>query len=248
MFLLPLTGRAGNNDDFGIWTELGIEKTLPHNWSVGLESEFRSMDNSSLMDRWSLGASIDYKIHKYLKVGAGYSFLLDNTPGKAGKNWLTPSYNSHRNRFFAEASSSVKLWKWLRISGRMRYQFTHRPMQHIERFECEGMDGNTGEYIYDDEADIKLRDCESRQVLRSRVKLEVDKKHLDWSPFIGVEFHNNVAIGQHMNFDKLRTSVGTDYKINKQHKVSLSYIMTLDRTAHPYSRMHAVSVGYNFDF
>lgn len=245
----PFTAQAGDNDDFGAWFDLGAKKSLPRNWSVGLESELRMADNSSMVDRVSVGANVDYRAHKYLKLSTGYSLLLDYNAENAGKKWLTPHYWSHRNRFFVDATSSVKLWKWLRVSGRLRYQFTHRAAQHIERYECEGMDQNTGQYVYDmDEADIKFKDCESRQVLRSRVKLEVDKKHLDWSPFVAVEFHNNVAVGEHMNFDKLRTSVGTSYKINKHNDVSLSYIMTLNRTEHPYQAFHAISVGYSYDF
>lgn len=249
LLFLPVCMWAGDNDDFGTWLELGAKKSLPRNWSVGLESELRTVDNSSMVDRVSVGANLDYRVHKYLKLSAGYAILFDYNTENAGKKWLTPKYWAHRNRFFVDANSSVKLWKWLRVSGRLRYQFTHRAAQHIERYECEGMDANTGQYVYDmDEANIKLKDCESRQVLRSRVKFEVDKKHLDWSPFVAVEFHNNVAVGEHMNFDKLRTSVGTSYKIDKRNDVSLSYVMTLDRTSHPYQALHALSVGYSYDF
>ena len=63
-----------------------------------------------------------------------------------------------------------------------------------------------------------------------------------------MEFHNNVAAGAHMNFDKLRTSVGTRYKINKRNDLSLSYVMTLDRMAHPYTHMHALCAGYSYEF
>lgn len=246
---VPLALWAGDDDDFSTWLELSAEKALPHNLSVGAEAELRTMDNSSTMDRWSIGTNIGYRAHKYLKFSAGYNFLEDYTPTKAGKKWLTPKYWSHRNRFYVDARSSVKLWKWLRISGRLRYQFSHRAGQHIERYECEGMDGQTGQYIYDmSEADIKYKECASRQVLRSRIKWQVDKKRLDWSPFLSAEFHNNVAVGSHMNFDKLRTSIGTKYKLNKHNDLSLSYVMTLDRREHPYQRTHALCVGYSYDF
>ena len=249
LMTLPLSLWADDGDDFGTWLELSAEKALPHNLSVGVETELRTLDNSTTLDRLSAGASLGYKAHKYLKFAAGYNFLEDYHPEKAGKKWLTPKYWSHRHRFYADATSSVKLWKWLRISGRVRYQFTHRAAQHIKRYECEGMDSNTGEYVYDmDEADIKYKERENRQVLRSRIKLQVDKKHLDWSPFVSVEFHNNVAAGAHMNFDKLRTSVGTRYKINKRNDLSLSYVMTLDRMSHPYTHMHALCAGYSYEF
>lgn len=252
LFLLSLPFAVwadGESDDLGVWVELGASKSLPRNWSVGFDAELRTMDDCQAVDRVSLSPSVSFRAHKYLKLSAGYALMFDYNQENAGKKWLTPSYWSHRNRMYVDASSSVKLWKWLRISGRLRYQFTHRAGQHVERFECVGLDGTNGEYVYDmDEMDIKYKDCESRQVLRSRVKLQLDKKHVDWSPFVSVEFHNNVEAGAHMNFDKLRTSVGTEYKINKHNDVSLSYILTLNRMHHPYERMHAISVGYSYDF
>lgn len=258
---LPLTAWAGNEDDFGTWLEIGAEKKLPKNLSVGLNAEVRTTDASTAMDRWSIGASIGYKVHKYLKLNAGYSFLYDYSQKKISKEVydddeltsyrLTPAYWSARHRFSIDASSSIKLWKWLRISGKMKYQFSHKPSVTVDRYDYESNQMFTPGGVvttWDEDYNPKKYDCESRQVLRSRVKLEVDKKHLDWSPFVSVEFHNNVAVGEHMNFDKLRTAVGTGYKINKNHDVSLSYVMTLDRRDTPNERMHAVCLGYNFDF
>lgn len=246
---LPSMVWAGDHDDFGTWLELGAEKSLPYNMELGLEGGLRTRDNSSAMDRWNIGASFGYKPHKYLKLNAGYSLIMDYNTENVGKKWLTPSYWGHRNRFYLDASSGYKFWKWLRVSGRVRYQYTYRPAQDIERYEFVGIDAESGKRIYEEDPDIKHKDFEDRQVLRSRIKFEVDKKHLDWSPFVSVEFHNNLASGQHMHFDKLRTAIGTEYKINKQNSVSLSYVYTLDRLDHPVDKnMHAISAGYSFDF
>lgn len=245
--LLPSLAWAGDKDDWGTWLELGAEKALPYNMEVGLEGELRTKDGCSVVDHWNMGANFSYKAHKYLKLSAGYTLLMDYSQEKAGKKWLTPSYWGLRNRIWAEASSGYKFMKWLRVSGRLRYQFTHSTEKDIERYECEGTDGNTGEYIYDmDYPETKHIPGEDRQVLRSRIKLEVDKKHLAWSPFVSVEFHNNLVANMH--FDKLRTAVGTGYKINKQNKVSLSYVHTLNRMKQPFENFHALSVGYNYDF
>ncbi len=247
--LLPSLAWAGDNDDWGTWLELSAEKALPYKIEMGLEADLRTKDHSSMMDRWNVGLNIGYKAHKYLKFSAGYSLLMDYNAENQGKKWLTPSHWQHRNRMFLDASSGYKFMKWLRVSARVRYQFSHRAAKHVDRYECEGTDGNTGEYVYDmDYPETKLFDCESRQVLRSRIKLEVDKKHLAWKPFVSAEFHNNLAIGAGMNFDKLRTGVGTSYKINRNNDVSISYVYTLNRMEHPYEHMHALSIGYSYDF
>ena len=83
-------------------------------------------------DRWSIGADVGYKPIKYLKLGLGYNFLYTGRPDKYNDKsdytnypteW-TEGYNSFpaywypRHRFYAEATGTVKLWKWLRISLR----------------------------------------------------------------------------------------------------------------------------------
>jgi len=261
--LVPTMMWAGDNDDFGTWLELSAEKALPYNMEIGLEGGLRTKDGSSLMERWDIGASLGYKAHKYLKLATGYSFLHDYTPKKTSKESfdedgqlesyrLTPSYWSPRHRLFVEASSGIKFWKWLRISARVRYQYTFKPEREVSRTDYERNDQYTPEgpvTTWEEDASTKTYPSEDRHVLRTRIKFSVDKKRLRWSPFISAEFHNNVAAGEHFNFDKLRTSVGTDYKINKHNGIGLSYVMTLNRMdGHPYERMHALSASYSFHF
>lgn len=258
--LLPTLAWAGDKDDWGTWLELGAEKALPYNMEVGLEGELRTKDGCSAMDRWNIGARFGYKAHKYLKLSAGYTVLMDYSKEKKSKlvyddvdvlesYRLTPSYWSPRHRFYLDASTGVKFWKWLRVSARVRYQFTYTPEKHVDRTDYERNEQYTPGGIvttWDEDVKEKIYPSEDRQVLRSRLKFEVDKKRLAWSPFISVEFHNDLAADMH--FDKLRTAVGTSYKINKQNKVSLSYVHTLNRMEHPYESFHALSVGYNYDF
>ena len=285
--LLPSLAWAGDDDDFGTWLELGAEKALPRNMEIGLDGGLRMKDGSTLVDRWDLGASFGYKVHKYLKLSAGYSFLHDYSPEKRKEKYeikgdapqsefeeytyekgfnLYKKHWSARHRIYVEASSSVKLWKTIRLSGRLRYQFTHKSVEKVDRYRYSEkievtphmvgfVDGSPvfkmeeeDPEINHDEWDIKSYDAENRQVLRSRLKIELDKKHLAWSPYVSVEFHNNVASGAHMNFDKLRTSVGTTYKINKQNSVGLAYVLTLNRMEQPHERMHALSASYSYDF
>ena len=73
----PLSASA-QSDDFGLDFELEVEKKLSKQWSLGLEGEVRTRDNTKTMDRWSGGLSVDYKIAKWLKASAGYTFLYDN--------------------------------------------------------------------------------------------------------------------------------------------------------------------------
>lgn len=261
---LPTMMWAGDNDDFGTWLELGAEKALPYNLEVGIGGGLRTKDNSSVMDRWDIGASLGYKASKYLKLSAGYSLLMDYNEEKRSKEEydeddgsliayrLTPSYWSPRHRFYVDLSPSIKMWKWVRFSGRFRYQYTYKNARTVERTDYERNDQYTPEGMittWDEDQSEKEYESETRQVLRSRMKVELDKKRLDWKPFVSVEFHNNVGYRGDFNLDKIRTSVGTTYKINKHNDIGVAYVMTLNRMeGHPYQKMHAVSASYSFDF
>ncbi len=271
LLTLPLTMWAGGDDDFGVWTGVSVSKNLPRNWSVGVEAELRTEDNVSKVDRWSVGVELDYRLNKYLKLGASYSLLDKYTSDKTkykdpddDDEWTT-GYNYYkrywtpRHRASFELNAGVKLWKWLRISVRERYQFTHTAAKDVERLKYREIPGEAhlvdfvdGQpvYKYDDPEisekwDVKHYDGSDSHYLRSRLKLEYDRKRCDWTPFVSVEFQNSLTDA--MSLHKVRAMAGTEYKISKHHSVMAAYVFTCE-TDDGNARQHAVSVGYGFEF
>ena len=270
--LLPLFAHA--EDRYATWGEINLEKTLgsAKKWSIGASTEMRVEER----DRWSIGADIGYKPIKYLKLGASYCFLYRYRPENrrehykndvvSDDNWN--GYNereafwSPRHRANLEATGTVKLWKWLRISLREHYQFTHR-MQSIAddakyRYSklYNGSGDFTGYQLKDGypETEPDTIATENDHILRSRLKLGVDKKGWAFSPFVSAEFHNSLNSGQDFNLEKVRTAIGTEYKINKHNEISLAYVLTFqihDDEA-PYvrlhDRLHALNIGYSYKF
>lgn len=272
---MPLVARAGGDDDFGTWLELGAEKNLPRNFSIGVEGELRTQDAVKTMNRVTLGMNVGYKLNKWVKFKAAYNFIESYSPSKRKEHYkenddgslkldadgnpqwngykVTESYWTPKHRFSLEATGTVKLWKWLRISLRERYQFTRRAEKEVneEKFRFSQVLDGDGNPTYELKGDypvteVDVKEAQSDNVLRSRLKLEVDKKKLDWSPFVSVETHND--LGSSLKLQKIRASVGTEYTINSQHAVSLAYVFTSEMDEKPRERFHAVSVGYNFEF
>ena len=271
LVVMPFLAKAGD-DNFGTWAEIGIQKDLSLKWDMGLETEYRSQER----DRWSIGANVGFKPIKYLKFGAAYNFLYSHRPEERkekykddielDENWngfnLNEGYWSPRHRFSIDATGTVKLWKWLRISVRERYQFTHRATKHYtqekNRFAKSYDEYDNLTYVlkpgypeYEDET----KPCESTNVLRSRLKLSYDKKKAKIQPFVSVEFHNSVAQGDKMNLQKIRSAVGMDYKINKQNEISIAYLLNCnihddgeDGYARLHERLHVFNIGYNLKF
>lgn len=278
LFLFAASLLAQENDEVGVWSELGIEKSITKSWDVGLDLEYRAQDRS----RFSTGLSTGYKLNKNLKFGIGYNFLYsyrpdkykDKSEGEVGSDEWTTGYNhTHeywfpRHRFNVEATGSIKLWNWLKISLRERYQLTHSKARSIDKTKHREI--NETKYDFDDdwneitwvdtnvtdEVVSELKPAYTDQVLRSRIKFEFDKKRNPFSPFVSAEFHNSVTVGDHMLLQKIRSSVGCGYKFRKHNEVSLSYILTFDMydiddtglVERLHDRMHAINIGYKYSF
>ena len=267
---------AQENDEVGIWTELGIEKAITKKWDVGLGLEYRAQDRS----RFSAGLSTSYKPFKFLKIGIGYNFLYsyrpdkykDKSEGEVGsEEWttgynLTPEYWFPRHRFSVEATGSIKLWKWLKVSLRERYQLTYSKARTVDKLKHRvtyekmlDFDEDWNEITWyeetpTDKTETEIKPAFTDQVLRSRIKLEFDKKRNPFSPFVSAEFHNSVSKGDHMLLQKIRAAVGSS-KFRKHNEVSLSYVITFDmydiednEVVRQHDRMHAINIGYKYSF
>ena len=268
---------AQGNDEAVLWHELGVEKAITKNWDVGMDLEFRSQDKA----RFSAGLGTSYKVCKHLKFGVSYNFLYTHRPdkfkdkseGEVGSDYWETGYNhtpSHwypRHRFSAEATGSIKFWGWLKVSLRERYQFTHSRARTIDRLKHREI--HEKKYEFDDEwneitryeeyvndvTEPKYYPAYTDQVLRSRIKLEYDKKRFPFSPFIFAEAHNSVTVGDHMLLQKVRAAIGSSYKFRKHNEVTLSYVVTFNmydiednEVVRQHDRRHAVCLGYKYSF
>ena len=278
LFLAPLLlVSAQENDELGLWNEIGVEKSITKSWDVGLDLEYRAQNKS----RFSAGLGTSYKLNKYLKLGISYNFLYTYKPDKfknkdtgevGSESWEvgynhTPAHWYPRHRFSVEATGSIKFWKWLKVSLRERYQFTHSAARTVDKlkhrvsyekkydFDEDWNEITWYEESVSDETEPKYYAAFTDQVLRSRLKLEYDKKRFPFSPFVSAETHNSVSVGDHMLLQKIRAAVGSSYKFRKHNEVSLSYVITFDmydieenEVVRLHDRKHAICLGYKYSF
>jgi predicted porin len=244
---IAVTANA-QGDDFGMWYELGAEKKVSQKWSVGLEGEFRTRNNSKTADRWSAGVSAEYKILKGLKAAAGYTFLYDNNAEElTWKNNLpnkwTPSYWGSRHRLFLQVSGSVSAGNFS-FSLRERWQYTYRPEAQDKKYNFSwDEDANDNDYIsgYTMEP-VKGK---GKNMLRSRLQVNYDIPKCKFEPFANVEMFNDKD-----GIAKMRYQAGTDYKIKKRHVLSLTYryqsVNSNDDDNE--ANCHMIGLGYKFKF
>lgn len=247
--------QADDNDDFGVWTEISVKKELTQTLDLGFEGEIRTGNNSSTIDRLSGGIALSYKPSKYFKFGASYIFYGDYSAEKEKYDYyegeltgreLIFGYWKPNHRFYVEGTATKKFWKWLRISVRERYQFNHEAKHNREFVEYMPYTGPEGVTWVPEDPATEPRDCESQQRLRTRVKFEYDKKGVAWNPFVSVELYNSLDNSMHLH--KVRTGIGTEYKINKQNKVGLAYLYSCHLDGKENEHKHALNISYGFDF
>lgn len=264
LLFVPLLLQAGDKTENAgaVWTELGVSKSLPYNLSVDAELEYRTLDWFKESNRYNVGIGLGYKLNKYLKFGVGYTFIQkhyleeveDHYSDKGNYNGynVTAPFWIPRHRMAFDVMASKRLWKTLRIGVRERYQYTHQASKEISRIKYrKAFDAETGEDIYvpksdDWEDNFKIKKAKNVHLLRSRLKLSIDRKGWKWEPYISVEAHNN--LGEQWHLDKVRTAAGVEYSVAKGHKLGLGYIFNHENDDDGNYNIHAVSIGYKYSF
>lgn len=227
-----------SEDDFGIWYSVGAEKKLSKKWTVAAEGEFRTRNNARTADRWDLGLQAERKLTRRLKLSAGYNLIWQNTPEKitvhssdgSYNNWR-PSFWSVRHRLHADLTGSLD-WGRVRLSLRERWQYTFRPKATTTRYD---FDNATWE---DTEVQSK-----AKNVLRSRIGASWNTPHCPIDPYANVELFNAWSL------QKVRYTLGADYKLTRQHVLSLFYrYQQVHHSDEGQTSEHIAGLSYTFKF
>lgn len=239
MTLAPLTAAHAQSDDFGIWLDAGAEKKLDSHWSVSGELEMRTRNNTRTLSRLA-GISVggEYKIIRGLKASAGYTLIWDNNPEELDMksdnltpNKWTPGYRAVRHRTHVTLAGSLSIGR-LGLSLRERWQYTYRPAAEGKRYDI------------DEAAWTNIRG-KGKNVWRNRLLIDYDIAHCKADPFASAEMFT--AKG---GIQKMRYAVGIDYKIRKQHTLSISYKyqdVTSDDDDME-NNSHILGIGYKYKF
>lgn len=248
---MPLCALA-QKDDFGLDFTLEAQKKLSKQWNVSLEGEYRTRDNTKTNDRWAIGLSADYKATKWLKASAGYTLLYDNNQktsyfeatddavldgdANEGDPKKCACYWAVRHRFNVSLTFDKKLFGDFRFSLRERWQYTYRP-EHTVSERWSYLD-----QVYDGKE--KTYNGKGKNVLRSRLQVEYDKKGLNFTPYANVELFNAWSL------QKVRYTAGLDWKLSRQHSLGAFYryqnVRNDDDDNEP--NTHLIGVGYKFKF
>ena len=225
----------GMAQDFGLWTSAGVKKSLNSKLSIEAEGEFRTQDGLSKVDRWTIGAGLDYKIASFLKFDAGYKYIYGYKESETTKKGnIVSSYWQSRHRVFASLTGKVE-WNRFEFSLRERWQYTYRPSQSVAKYDGDDGSQKADEYI----------SGKCKHVLRSRLEVEYNIKKCPITPYVSCELYN--LMGDGWDHEKTRWTVGGQYKINKKHALDIFYRYQ-DESDDDENSGHAIGIGYVYKF
>lgn len=237
LMVLPWFKAIAASDDFGVWTEVGVEKKLNKKWAIDLGGEYRTRNNSKTADRWSLGVDGEYKIVKWLRLSAGFSFLYNNNTEKLTYNTngtynnYRPSFWSSRYRFNISVTGKTEIKRWS-FSLRERWQYTYRPEHTTDRYDFDNE--------WWEETDVKGK---GRNVLRSKLKIDYNIPKCKIDPYVEGEIFNA------WNLQKVRYTVGAEYVLNKKHCIDICYrYQTVNEDDDEQPNRHILGLSYKFKF
>lgn len=266
--LATLSWQAAHADDYGLWLDMAAQKNFSKKLSASIEADLRGENQLRDLTRASIGLGMDYKPIKWFSLGVGYSFIADynlsETKVWIGKNSgkfkgykVDDAYWRNKHRATVDVTGSLPLGRFT-LSLRERYQYTHFVATTTDRTEYSGEitnpDGFTGEkYAFNDkyfssmERTDDSKGAKDRHYLRSRIGVEYNIHHCNWTPYATYEFSNDLSNGLHL--DKQRLTVGTELKVNKQHRFDFAYVYThgMDDD-NGNDNLHVLSIGYKFKF
>ena len=265
--LLLAASTAWAQSDFGVWTSVEGSTKLNKQLELSVEGEYRTQDMSTMTERASGAINLSYKNKAipFLKADVGYTFMYMHYPAETEikyqeddeGNYATDAIGafipSHKNvdaaywtarhRATASLTGSFK-WNRFKFSLRERYQFTYRMPSQCDR---ERYDYHPDFGVWDDmpQRTVDDKKAKSDHKLRSRLQISYDIKKCPFVPYVEVELYNR--LDNAFAYDKIRYTVGTEYKINKENKLKLYYryqdYADLDEVSG-----HVLGVAYAFEF
>ena len=237
MLLLISAEGMQAQSDFGMNVSVGAEKKLPKRFSLGLDAELRTRDNTSTIDRIDIGADLSWKFLPFMKAAIGYEWLYDQRPtsltyhNDGSPNKITLSYWQPRHRLHADLQGNLKAGRW-NLSLRERYQYTHRPISHNRKYDTDT----------DVWSNVKSKDY---HVFRTRLNVSYNIRHCKFSPFANAELFNS-----NQGIEKTRYTIGTVYNLNKKSAFELYYRFqkVYGEDDENDENMHIIGVSYNLKF
>lgn len=273
--LMALPAAAEN--DFGLWSNIAIQKEVTKKISFNGEIELRANNKVGEISRYGLSAGMTFKPVSFLNIGASYSFIRDhnrhemkdhfekNSEGELELENGMPvldGYNHYdsfwrnKHRLSLDATGKVKFGRFS-LSLRERYQYTRYAEVDVDRqkyrFLPEGFPPSaaTGPIVNINGHDTYLAESDVKTKKAKNSHMLRSRLKLEYN-IKGLPL-NPYASYEFTNDleDKLKldkTRLIVGTEIKITKKHNLDIAYLLQDYQQDHDKLHAISVGYKFKF
>lgn len=234
------TAPAYAQSDWGGSYNLEFSKKIGKKLTLSFEEEYRTRNNFRSTERFMTTIGADYKLNRFLKIGADYTLINIDTQDNQFYDWEV------RHRWSAFITASHKIGRF-KISLREKFQQTYRMgVPSCETDSTYNTDEARWEYEQKERSNPK-------KMLRSRLQVSYDIKKSKFEPYAAIELSHLIDDPINTGLARVRYTVGTDYKLSKHSKLNLFYRYndekTTNRKGDEYDPdSHYIGVGFSHEF
>lgn len=260
--LLPFAHEASaQSDDLGTDVGLEVEKKLARGLSASLEGNYRTQDDCSQPERWSVGAGISYRLFQSsdkkfnVKANAGFEYIWQYNmksvePKTDAYDPALPLSKNPRNETAAywRGRHRSSLGFSANYAPSKRWDFQLKETFQYSHYNAKNSVART-KWRYNDDDDLysvagtKRVKSKDRVVLRNRLSAGYDIKGLPLTPYAAAD----LGVGINYNAFKQKYTAGIDFKAAKQHRVGVFYrFQTENDDDEPNG--HLLGCSYKFSF
>lgn len=194
--LMTFPTQMMGQQDFGSVLGLTVNKKLSKRVSIDLQEEWRTRDDFSKIERFSSTLGLNYKLNNTFDLGAGYNLINfhNELTSVVHKDWEV------RHRWFIDITGKKDVNKW-EFSLRERFQQTYRM--------------GVGEQYDKNRPSLKM-------MLLSQIQA-VYKLNDKWTPYFSAEVFDPLNNPSNNDVEKLRFTLGANYKLNKHSSLNVFY-------------------------
>lgn len=273
--LMALPAAAEN--DFGLWSNVAIQKEITKKISFNGEFELRANNKVGEISRYGLSAGITFKPVSFLNLGTTYSFIRDHYGSEMKEHFkkndegemeledgmpIMNGYNRYdsfwrnKHRLSIDATGKVKYGRFT-LSLRERYQYTRYAEADVDRekyrFIPEGFPPSaaTGPIVNINGRDTYLSEAD--------VKTKKAKNNHMLRSRLKLEYNiKGFPVNPYVSYefsndleDKLKldkTRLIAGTEIKITKKHNLDIAYLFQDYQSDHDKLHAVSIGYKFKF
>lgn len=267
---LTFASRASaQTDDFGLDFSLEAGKKICKGVDFSIEGNARTQDYTQTIERWGIGAAVGVKVYNTktfdVKASAKWEYMWINNLAETKDKYDTQEHNTQegtvyediyegynytkhfwRNRHRTSAAISAtytpnKRWKFS-LKETLQYNHFCKSSKTTEKWRIEDPEDEASEWYLKDTERKSVR-AKDRTVLRSKITAQYDTRRCPIDPYVSGEY----GCGLNYHANKWKFEAGTDYKLNKTHKLNLFYrYLTENDDDEPNG--HLVGIGYSIKF